>query len=482
MALNVLIAAPKTDFLLSASQLLKQNNFNVEHASNGKDAQVLFPKQPYFAVIIHIDLQNFSALQVLKFIRSQKSAEKLIVIGCTEEKMKELELSPDSLLKLGATEIIESDPSPAELRMVLEGHQSITDIVSNLSKKDGVSEEEAVEGEDSKYTALEIESFVPGKNIIFDVFIRLGTNKYLKILHAGDTFLQERINKYKIEKKITHLYINSSDRAKLVQWNNFVLEKVAVSDKVNAEKKVTLLKNTSEKLIEGLYVDGLKPQMVDQAKTLCQNTFKTLEKEKNIYKLLRMYQDMDPNAYSHSFTVSLFAGMICKQFEWNSQTIFETFTMASLLHDIGKIKLPKEIANKKQNELSIEELAIFRTHPQLSVEILENSPLITQPVKQIILQHHEASDGSGFPFNLKDSNILTSSKILIFVNDFVDYITANKISPVEGVRFVLGNKELTRKYNGLVLENFTKIFIDPDKVQRNVALPSNSTLVPTRKN
>jgi HD-GYP domain-containing protein (c-di-GMP phosphodiesterase class II) len=478
MALNILLAAPNKDYLIENSEFLKQNHFNVEHASNGKDAQILFTKSPYFAIVVHVELQNYSSQQFLKFVKSRQSAEKIIVIGCSEEKLKELEIDPDSLYKLGVTEIYSDEPSKTSLKNVLEGHQNIHDVISSLPKREGASNEEMLESADGQYTGVEIHSFVPGKNVIFDVFIKLGSNKYLKILHAGDQFLADRFNKYRDEKKVSHFYINTNDRSKLVQWNNFVIEKFAASNKVEAEKKVGLLKTTSEKMLEGLYLDGLKPQMVDQARTLCQNTYKTIEKEKNIYKLLRQFQDMDPNAYSHSFNVSLFAGMICKQFEWNSQTIFETFTMASLLHDIGKTKLPPELMSKKLHEMTKEEEALWRTHPQLSVDILETSSMITQPVKQIILQHHEASDGSGFPFGVRDSNILTSSKILIFVNDFVDLITEKKINPIEGVRIVLGNKDLTKKYNGLVLENFTKIFMDPDKVQKNVALPSNSKIVP----
>ncbi|MFZ4714096.1 MAG: HD-GYP domain-containing protein [Bacteriovoracaceae bacterium] len=482
MALNILLAAPKKDYLLENSEFLKKSHFHVEHSNNGKDAQIIFAKAKYFAIVVHIELQNYSAQQFLKFVRSRQSAEKIIVIGCTEAIMEEMEIDRDSLFKIGVTEIVDHVPNKEALKNILEGHQNIQDIVSQLPKKDGTSEEQEVNNSDSQFTAVDIQAFVPGKNVIFDVFIRLGKDKYLKILHAGDAFLGERFNKYKDEKKLSHFYININDRSKLVQWNNFVIEKIATSDKVDAAKKIGLLKDTAQKMVEGLYLEGLKPQMIDQAKSLCLNTYKTLEKEKNIYKLLRQFQDMDPSAYSHSFNVSLFAGMICKQFEWNSQTIFETFTMASLLHDIGKTKLPKDIANKKLYEMSPEEEVVYRTHPQLSVEILEGSTLITQPVKQIILQHHEASDGSGFPFGIRDSNILTSSKILSFVNDFVDLIEEKKINPIDGVRQMLGDSDRTKRYNGLVLQNFTKIFMDPEKIHKNIALPSNSNIVPSRKN
>jgi response regulator RpfG family c-di-GMP phosphodiesterase len=481
MALKVLIADPNTDFLKAAKANMLNSGFEVELANNGKDAQITFSKEKFFAVVINIDLQNYSAMQFLKFVKSNRATEKLILYNCSEEKLLELEIEKDSLLKMGVTEVLPNTPAPQDIKKILEGHQSLQDIVTNLPKKDGISEEQLVESQDAQYTSIHIDDFYSSKNVLFDVFIKLGSNKYLKILHTGDTFSKERLDKYKNEKNVSLLYILSSDRQKLIQWNNFVYQKLVSNNKVDASAKVNLARASTESLVEDLFVEGLRPQMVDQAKSLCQTTFQLVEKEKGLYKVLREMQTLDPNAYNHAFMVGLFCGMVAKQFDWKSQNIFETFAMASLLHDIGKVRFPKDMIGKNPSELSIEQQAIFRTHPQLSVDILESSPMISQAVKQIILQHHETSNGSGYPFGLKDSNLLVASKIMIFVNEFVDLITQEKISPLEGVRKILTDKEKCKRYNGQVLENFTKIFVDPDKLPKTNTVPSNSTLVQTKK-
>lgn len=481
MAIKVLLIDPSSDWLISAQDLLRKNFFDVKTANNGKDAQIIISKDKFFAVAINLEVQNYSSHQVLKFIKSNQNVQKIIAFITSEEKLIEMGLDHEQVLKMGATEVVTSIPSPAELKNILEGHQGIQDFVTNLNKRDGQSEEVEVSTTDDKFSAIGIDEFYSSKNVLFDIYIKLGTNRYLKILHTGDTFSRERIDKYKNEKKVTHLYISTDDRKKFIHWNNFVAEKTIANSNVDAQRKIDLLTTVSEKYIEEIYSEGLKPQMVEQGKALCNSTFQLLEKEKGLFKLIRQYQDLDPTAFSHFFLISLFSSMIVKQFEWQSKSTIETVTMASMLHDLGKIKLPKVLLHLNPKDMTPDQFVIYKQHPQMSAELLENNRLISPSVKQIILQHHEASDGTGFPFGLKENNTLTLSKILFFVNEFVDRITHAKQTPVEGLRDLLMNKEECSRYNSVVLENFTKVFIDPSKLKKNDSMPSNSTVVPSRK-
>src|SRR5690606_29507728 len=113
---------------------------------------------------------------------------------------------------------------------------------------------------------VNINDFYSGKNVLFDVYIRLGSGRYLKILHAGDAFTKEWLDRYKNEKKVEKLYISGADRKKFVQWNTFVLDKTIDSTTVGAETKVRLLRTVSDKYMEEVFTEGLKPQLVEQGK------------------------------------------------------------------------------------------------------------------------------------------------------------------------------------------------------------------------
>ena len=74
----------------------------------------------------------------------------------------------------------------------------------------------------------------------------------------------------------------------------------------------------------------------------------------------------------------------------------ETIAMASMFHDIGKTKLPKKFTDTRHEDLS-EEFKQYYKHPELGVEIVGKNKLINNSVKQVILQHHECYNGTGFP-------------------------------------------------------------------------------------
>ncbi len=91
------------------------------------------------------------------------------------------------------------------------------------------------------------------------------------------------------------------------------------------------------------------------------------------------------------------------------------------IYDIGLIRIPKEKLNR-------EDTKIFRTHPELGVEILngiEETTLISM-AKKIILYHHENWDGSGYPYRLQGTEIPIYAQIAGLV-DFFDKLTVPRI-------------------------------------------------------
>lgn len=481
MSLKILIVDPENKYASACKVLLQNNSFECQVVISGKEAQVLCAQNKFFAILISTEIQNFGISQVLKFVKSNQSSNKIISYCSNAKNFTEMGLDKEKILKLGASDFIDHQPTPEEVKDILEGGQSINDLVKALPKREGQLAEQEVQGEDSKFSPIRITDFYAAKNVIFDVYIKLGSKKYLKILHTGDVFSKDRLEKYKNEKKIEHLYIATVDRKKFVQWNNFVLEKTLDSKNVAAENKLNLLRSVSDKYIEEIYTEGMKPQMLEEGKSVCENTYKMIEKEKDLHKLLKTYQDMDPSAYSRFFLISLFSGMVVKFFSWQSKTTIETIAMAAMMHDLGKLKMPEELRMKRPETMSAPELEIYKQHPQMTSAMLEGNRLFSTSIKQIVLQHHEAADGSGFPFGIKDQNILPLSKILFFVAEFVDKIMFEKITPVQGVVKVLKDPDSFKKYNRNVIENFTKVFMDPDKVKKNFGSPASSGFLSNKK-
>ena len=110
--------------------------------------------------------------------------------------------------------------------------------------------------------------------------------------------------------------------------------------------------------------------------------------------------------------------------------------MAGVVHDLGKMSIPAEILSKP-TRLSEIEYSLIKTHPQSGYDILKDVEF-PWPIAQIVLQHHERIDGSGYPAGLKGEEILMEARI-IAVADVVEAIASYRpYRPGLGMEKALG--------------------------------------------
>ena len=141
-----------------------------------------------------------------------------------------------------------------------------------------------------------------------------------------------------------------------------------------------------------------------------------------IETMSKIVEAKDPYTAGHQQRVSQLATAIAQELNL-SQDKVEGIRIASLIHDIGKIGLPTEILSKP-NKLSDIEFSLIKEHSQIGYNILKSIDF-SYPVAQIVLQHHERLDGSGYPNNLKGDKILLEAKI-IGVADVVEAMSSHR--------------------------------------------------------
>jgi putative nucleotidyltransferase with HDIG domain len=128
-----------------------------------------------------------------------------------------------------------------------------------------------------------------------------------------------------------------------------------------------------------------------------------------IFALAMTVEYRDPYTSGHQKRVSDLASAIAKEMGFPKDKIMG-IRMAGVLHDIGKIAVPVEILSKP-GRLSKTEFELIKKHSQVGYDIL-NSIRFPWPLSQIILQHHERIDGSGYPNEVLGKEILIEAKIL----------------------------------------------------------------------
>jgi len=135
-----------------------------------------------------------------------------------------------------------------------------------------------------------------------------------------------------------------------------------------------------------------------------------------------MVEKRDPYTAGHQEGVAEVAVRISKQLGLSPERC-ELIHTASVLHDIGKIAVPAEIL-VKPGKLDEYEWLIMQRHPQVGAEILEDAEL-GGPIAEIVRQHHERLDGSGYPSGLHGSEICLEARI-IGVADVTEAMLAHR--------------------------------------------------------
>ncbi|MEA1936349.1 MAG: HD-GYP domain-containing protein, partial [Thermodesulfobacteriota bacterium] len=150
-------------------------------------------------------------------------------------------------------------------------------------------------------------------------------------------------------------------------------------------------------------------------------------------------ESRDPYTAGHQKRVADLAIAIAEEMDLSEERI-NIIHMASLIHDIGKIQIPAEIL-VKPGKLSEIEFSMIKSHPEIGYNILKTVEF-TPPIAEIVLQHHERLDGSGYPKGITGNEILLESRI-IAVADVVEAMASHRpYRPSLGINNAL--EEITR--------------------------------------
>jgi len=130
----------------------------------------------------------------------------------------------------------------------------------------------------------------------------------------------------------------------------------------------------------------------------------------------------DPYTAGHQLRVMALCAAIGQELNFSEDRL-EGLRLGATIHDIGKIYVPAEILNRP-GKLTAPELEIIKSHPQVGYDIVKDVKF-PWPVKEMILQHHERLDGSGYPQGLKGDEIILEARILA-VADVVEAMSSHR--------------------------------------------------------
>lgn len=159
----------------------------------------------------------------------------------------------------------------------------------------------------------------------------------------------------------------------------------------------------------------------------------------------------------HDLNVAILANAFGQKYGMDNDKIQELI-LAGLLHDIGKKYLPKELLSKQS--LTYSEKKQLANHTKIGYEIIKNQLKLPERIAKVALQHHEHTDGSGYPEKISEESIDVYSQIIGLCNLF-DNLTFNKTehriyNVKDALRYIIS--KCTKHYSSDILYTFVYMF------------------------
>jgi len=225
--------------------------------------------------------------------------------------------------------------------------------------------------------------------------------------------------------------------------------------------QLKIIEQTVKRAFEQFELKDLKNRYQFHLEERAAEIDKVLEEVENSYRLtlkalVQALETRDFETHGHSERVVTFSLRLGHELGLDKDAL-RNLELGALLHDIGKIGVPDAIL-RKPTALNEEEWNKMKLHPQHGEKILRNIPFL-EYAAQIVAQHHEKWDGSGYPYGLRGEDINFSARIFA-VADAFDAMISDRVYR-KGRPYKDAVRELERfagtQFDPLVLEAFKNI-------------------------
>jgi HD-GYP domain-containing protein (c-di-GMP phosphodiesterase class II) len=258
-----------------------------------------------------------------------------------------------------------------------------------------------------------------------------GREHHVKIFPVGDTLTKPEY--LQMKQKYMQLYISESERGAYLRA---IIQYFGKTE----EEKVNILKTSALSHLDSIFkvkTEEISVDIINQTLEGCRQTVEGFVELLKNYELNQLHELIgnlsfhDFYTYDHSINVSMYAILVYKLLEPDaSEDAVINAGMGGFLHDIGKIKITNKILNKV-GRLTDEEFLEIQRHPTYGKEFLAQRGVKgpkgadVNLIRDVVFQHHENFDGTGYPNRLKGEQIQILARVTS-IADFFDAITTKR--------------------------------------------------------
>lgn len=261
----------------------------------------------------------------------------------------------------------------------------------------------------------------------FDLYLKLSEANYVKFVKQGEIFTKEDSEKL-LRKGVTHLHVSIMDSYEFLKayeenLNLMLSSKFGSNEEsiVGAIDALTSIENVAKRL-------NWTPEVIETAKKSVDTAVRILSKDAALLDVLKLKLANPTSGYSRH--VGLLSYMCCifsQGLGWGGELVPTKLALASILHDLAVDEsYYEDIKNWNLKAANLRdrtpETIKYRLHPLEASKWVQSMKVLPPDIDQILLQHHEKKDGTGFPRALTSSRISQFAIFFTIVEELVEFI------------------------------------------------------------
>jgi HD-GYP domain-containing protein (c-di-GMP phosphodiesterase class II) len=274
-----------------------------------------------------------------------------------------------------------------------------------------------------------IEALIDNSTTDFDLYLRVGGTLSL-YAKAPYKWLKDEMGRL-LQDGHRHLFYSIADRPK-VEAYKLVHALAKVDETAPPSTRVVQITDVAAELTRILYKHPLTDGALAQVGGIANSLVRCVEEDRTCVAALGKLANHDEYTYYHSARVAAYALAIALELSQHDKNGLTELATGALLHDVGKSKIDLSVLNKR-GAFTQPEWDLMKQHPVFGGDLVTPSLLAHVP-REIILHHHERFDGTGYPHNLAERELLSEVKIVAFADVF-DALTTNRPYQVSRSRY-----------------------------------------------
>ncbi len=297
------------------------------------------------------------------------------------------------------------------------------------------------------FISTNINDYIFTAKSLFNVFIKIGPSKYIKIINAGDPVLNDTVEAY-ANKGITELFIPTSEHDKYIKFTQNISSK-SISEAGAPKKKIQNLLNFGSSISQSLVQTGISVKNLDIANELLSQSISLIKhhglRDSKISKMMELIQNKE-----HLSFVSFMSCLVANEVGFETAKTIKLVGLAALLHDIGLYDLDPTVENEDDSKAKSGD--VFLKHSAHGANLLRKNGNIDETVCLVVEYHHLRRKGNP---EKKTVNVNLLTEIIAVSDDLHNHLMRDGFSPQKLASFI--QTDLT-KFTPPIEKAVTKLF------------------------